>query len=105
LRRACQLFFELRQHGSGDHFAAFTIYRMGDIGIKLLRRVDRHHDLQFGSALIAVRSPKMILIVAPITVPRQFATGHRDKRSTGTIDYFKITDHKAVVERDTTEGP
>ena len=47
----------------------------------------------------------MVLVIAPLAMPRQLATGHGNERTTGSVDNFEITNDETVVDGDGTESP
>jgi hypothetical protein len=100
-----QFVFEFGKDGGRDPFPAFTIHRVGDVGIELLRRFGGVRDLKFGATLVAERRTEVVFVVATVAVRRQLAAGHRDEGAAGAIDDLEVTDDEAMIEGNATERP
>ncbi len=80
---------------------------MSDIGVEFRAPIliaDRAVFLQTSSAVVAVTAAEVVLRAAMGAVRRQFATGHRHKRTTGSFDDLQIANHEAIIDGDRAEG-
>jgi hypothetical protein len=91
LLRALDLFEIFVHNDFLNHFAAFGINRMGDVGIKLrpalgvFRRPRISYPL---AALVTVLRTEMVFHAAGGAMGRQLPAWHRDERAIGAIDDF-----------------
>jgi len=98
---------ELFDNPALDHFAAFGVDRMRDIGIEFSASIFVLRGMVLSlphTAMVAVECSKMILVVALGAMRRQFPTRHRDEGSVGPFDDFQVANHETIVEGNRTEA-
>ena len=82
--------------------STFRINRVGDVRIEFGSSglvANRFKVIQRRTALIAERGAKRIFSLTAWTAHHDFAAGHGDKRSGGTVDELQVANDETVIER------
>jgi len=104
--RSIDLFLKRLHDSFLNHFAAFGIDRMRDVGIKFgaaLIVLGQLFVLHSVPALVAVARPQVILEAAFRAAHRELAAGHGHEGPIRALNDLQVSDDKGVIERDGAE--
>jgi hypothetical protein len=103
-RLVCASAFKLvlSHHSLLDRIAALLIDRMSDVGVKFVwvsLIVELAARAELHAAVVAEAAAQMIFATAASAASHHFPAWHRHKQSAGPFNDFKVSYHKAVIER------